>query len=420
MTAAAESGHAAGEDITTYNPFEGNRLGIGGMPGVMAARIEDRVVVVDFADWTARRFHHQWLRHCCYCPLCGNAADGIRFHTVASFDRDLRPARVETPGGDLVVTWPDGHLSAYGADWLIHNSYERVDRDRRSAWRPTLWKAELTDDFPSIDWSEATDGGAGHLRALTMLRDYGLLRIAGIGLDPGRTEALAALLGPIHETSVYSRIFEVRTEAVSKLGSKTAMAQAPHTDDAFYYSQPGIVVFHMLANTTVGGTSTYVDGFAVAESLRTEAPEAFATLTALPIDHIRRHPGEIDTRSRGPLISLDERGQVSGIRYFDRALAPLDVDHDDMDRLYDAVREYNRRVIDPAFTATIQIPAGDGMFIDNHRAHHGRTAFEPTEPRRIRTCHVPRDEFHGRLRELSRRFHPETHDLALPQGSRPT
>ncbi len=244
--------------------------------------------------------------------------------------------------------------------------------------------------------------------------------MAGIGTDPDDTETLAGLLGPIHETSVYSRIFEVRTEPVSKLGSKTAMAQAPHTDDAFYYSQPGIVVFHCIANTTEGGMSTYVDGLAIAESLAAEAPDAYDALTTLPIDHVRRHPGEVDIRSRGPLISLDEQGRPSAVRYFDRALGPVDADPDDVDRLYDAIREYNRRLLSDEFIARIQIRPGDGVLIDNHRAHHGRTAFESTEPRWIRTCHVPRDEFHGRLRELSRALAPDRPDQRLPPGSHGT
>ena len=118
-----------------------------------------------------------------------------------------------------------------------------------------------------------------------------------------------------------------------------------------------------------------------------------------------------------PLISLDEWGNPRGIRYFDRAMAPLDIEPDLVEPMYDAVREYNRRMLDPAFIAEIRVPPGDGMLIDNHRVMHGRTAFDPSSGRHMRLCHVPRDEFHGRWRELSRRLAPEQHDLHLPQGS---
>ena len=409
--------HDRAEAITAHNPFAGNRLGIEAPP-VVDARIDGRTVVVEFADDTTTAFHHQWLRANCYAASRGNPADGIRFTTVIDFDGDIEPSAVTALHGDLVVEWPDGEPSTFGPDWLRHHAYDDAGRARRAAWRPATWKAELAADFPTVDWRDASDGGAGQLGLYQHLRDLGIVRVRGLGTDPAATQALADLLGPIHETTVYGHIYDVRAEPVAKLGAKTGMPQAPHIDDAFYYSPPGIDIFHCLVNTSEGGLSTYVDGFAIAESIRAEAPDAFELLTTQPIQHIRRHPDEIDLRNRGPLISLDEWGNPRGIRYFDRALAPLDLEPHLIEPTYDAVREYNRRMVDPAFVAEIRVDPGDGMLIDNHRVMHGRTAFDPSAGRHIRLCHVPRDEFHGRLRELSRRLDPANHDLHLPQGSR--
>ena len=415
--AAASAQHGTVGDITTYNPYLGNRLGIDNAPAVTGAAIDGRQVHVTFADNRQRTYAAQWLRHCCWCTECGNPADGIRLVTVASFGSDITPTHAEACNGDLVLRWSDGHRSVYGSDWLDANAYDTDARQRRAAWQPATWRSELADSFPTVDWADASDGGTGQLDAYRKLRDYGIVRIDHLGTDPAGTELLANLVGPVHETTVYGRIYDVRAEPVAKLGAKTGMAQSPHIDDAFYYSPPGIDIFHCLVNTDVGGMSTYVDGFAIAESLRAEEPEAFEALTTLPITHVRRHPGEINMRSRGPLIRLDEFGRLGGIRYFDRALAPLDVPPDDVDRLYDAIRAYSARMESPDFMATIRVEPGQGMLIDNHRVMHGRTAFDPASGRHIRLCHVPRDEFHGRLRELSLGLDPKNHDLYLPQGS---
>ena len=413
----ASSAHGAVGSITTYNPHLGNQLGIANAPAVTGATIDGCRVHVEFSDGQCRTFASQWLRHCCWCTECGNPADGIRFATVASFPADIAPTKAQAADGDLRVVWPDGHRSIYGSDWLTINAYDDKARQRRAAWRPTTWRAELADNFPTVDWADACDRGVGQLAAYRLLRDFGIVRIANLGTDPQQTERLANLVGPIHETTVYGRIYDVRAEPVAKLGAKTGMAQAPHIDDAFYYSPPGIDIFHCLANTEFGGMSTYVDGFAIAESLRLDVPAAFEALTTLPVTHIRRHPGEINMRSRSPLIALDEFGHPSGVRYFDRALGPLDVPPDDIDRLYDAIRAFSDRMHSSEFTATIRVEAGQGVLIDNHRVMHGRTAFDPASGRHIRLCHVPRDEFHGRLRELSLRHDPWSHDQYLPQGS---
>lgn len=410
------SAHERADAITAHNPFAGNRLGIDA-PGVVDAAVDGRTVVVTYADGAGNAFHHQWLRHSCYSEVSGNPADGIRFTTTISFGSDIAPTSVTAVDGDLAIVWNDGHESLFGPDWLRHHAYDDAGRARRASWRPTTWRAELADDFPTVAWADASDGGEGQLRLYRTLLDHGTVRVSGLGTEPEQTEALADLLGPIHETTVYGRIYDVRAEPVAKLGAKTGMPQAPHIDDAFYYSPPGIDVFHCLHNTDVGGMSTYVDGFAIAESIEAEAPDAYELLTTVPIQHIRRHPDEIDLRFRGPLISLDEWGNPRGVRYFDRAMAPLDIEPVLVEPMYDAVREYNRRMLDPAFIAEIRVPPGDGMLIDNHRVMHGRTAFDPSSGRHIRLCHVPRDEFHGRWRELSRRLAPEQHDLHLPQGS---
>lgn len=416
-SASPSSHSASASDITAHNPHLGNRLGIDGLAAVAGAVAQERTVAVNFADGAERVFHNQWLRHCCYCPQCGNPADGIRFNTVISFESDIAIKSVRATEGDLEVIWNDGHKSTYGPDWLTHNAYGELDSERRSAWRPKLWRADLSRNFPSVAWGEASDGGAGTLGLYEMLRDYGIVQVTGLGVEPEQTERLAELMGPIHETTVYGRIYDVKAEPVAKLGAKTGMPQAPHIDDAFYYSQPGIDVFHCLVNTKDGGLSTYVDGFAIAETIRVSDPWAYEALTTLPIAHIRRHPDEIDLRNRGPLISLDEFGRPCGIRYFDRALAPLDVPSQQIDVMYDAIREFNRRMVSPDFVATIKVEPGSGVLIDNHRVMHGRTAFDPSLGRHIRLCHVPRDEFHGRWRELSRKLRPDEHDLYLPQGS---
>ncbi len=66
----------------------------------------------------------------------------------------------------------------------------------------------------------------------------------------------------------------------------------------------------------------------------------------------------------------------------------------------------------------IRVAEGDGMLVDNHQVLHGRTALDPSRGRHIRLCHVPRDEFHGRLRDLSVWLGADDTGWYLPQGPR--
>ena len=329
--------------------------------------------------------------------------------------------RLTAPNGEsLAVIWPDGHRSDYATNWLRTYDTSPTRREELKGYQPVLWKSDMPEHFPSVDYQATLNDDHTRLEMMEKLRDWGIVRIKDVGSNPDEFENLAALLGPIHETSVYGRIFDVKVEPVAKLGSKTGIHQDPHHDDVFYYAQPGIVFFHCLVNSEgTGGESTYTDGFAIAEAIRAEAPDAFELLTSVPIPHNRRHPGEIDVRVYAPLIRLDWTGRISGVRYFDRAMAPLNLPHEKIGPMYEAIREYHKRMVSPEFKAEIKLSDGDAVLIDNNRCQHGRNAFVATSPRRIRTCHVDRDEFHGRMRDLGARLGKADYDIWLPQGACP-
>ena len=60
----------------------------------------------------------------------------------------------------------------------------------------------------------------------------------------------------------------------------------------------------------------------------------------------------------------------------------------------------------------------DVLIFNNQRVLHGRTAFDRGEcGRHLRTCHEDLDEFHSRLRVLSRRQGRDGADMTLPVGA---
>ena len=204
------------------------------------------------------------------------------------------------------------------------------------------------------------------------------------GSNPDEFENLAALLGPIHETSVYCRIFDVQVEPVAKLGSKTGIHQDSHHDYAFYCAQPRIVFFHCPVNSEgKGGESTYTDIFAIAEAIRAEAPVAFELLTTMPVPHNRRHPGEIDVQVHASLIRLDWTGRISGVRYFARSMSPLDLPHEMIGPMYEAIPEFHKRMVSPEFRAEIKLSDGDTVLMTTTaatRAQRLRGDVAPAHP----------------------------------------
>ena len=134
--------------------------------------------------------------------------------------------------------------------------------------------------------------------------------------------------------------------------------------------------------------------------MRENDPDAFELLCRYAQDFNRIHPGSLDQRGRQPMIALDDRGEVAGIRFHTRAAGPLNLPTDVVEPYYLAHRRFCALLFDPANQARFQLEAGDAVLFDNHRVLHARAAFGDHQ-RHLQICNVARETFHERLRLLA-------------------
>ena len=363
-----------------------------------------------------RQVPYRWLRYECACEACGSSLPGLKRLHLHEVPAGVRPAAASwDAAAGLSVTWaPDGHVSHYASDWLAAALPDGRARVRCRA--PRLWDA--SQPFAELSYARLVDGGAGLYQALATLRDRGAVLVRGVPAEPGETERLAGLFGPLHETS-YGRVFNLESRPGVFVAGTTSRAQTPHTDEPFRYTPPGFLFFHSIrAGAESGGTSLLVDGFAVAEELRRDAPAAFALLSRVPVQFHRWHGGEDSFHTEAPVITLSFDGGLAGIRYNDRATAPLDLPADLIEPMLDALALFVSRLCEPRFQSRVLLQPGDLLIFDNHRVLHGRTAFDPTKAHRLlRSCHVDRDAVHSRLRVLAETWAPDEAGWPLPQGA---
>jgi gamma-butyrobetaine dioxygenase len=207
--------------------------------------------------------------------------------------------------------------------------------------------------------------------------------------------------------------------------SQSTSAMDPHTDDPYRYTPSGISVLHCIeASPTGGGRSTLVDGFAVAESIRTEVPAAFDLLCSVAVPWVRHRADSVEQGEAvhliadAPVIAVDRDGAVCGVRFHERSMGTLDIDPDLMDLYYRALIEFTLRIRSSAFQWEHGLQPGEALVFDNQRVLHGRTAFDGDPGRRhLRLCTVDRDQVHSALRLLRADFAPETELDKLPVGN---
>lgn len=373
-------------------------------------------VQLRWSDGARSRFHALWLRD--NCPSGGNKRSGPRTYSVVDLDPDLAVVDAfPNDEGDLEIEYSDGHVSIFDFDWLRGHSYESHDRSRLA--ERTTFRAG--DDVTTVVFP--LRGSVEHLALLEAVNTHGVCLVDDVPVSEISTESLAALIGRVRETG-RGRVHDVVIEADAWDLSDSGLGVDPHTDDPYRYSPSGCSFLHCL-EASEGGHSLLVDGFAIAEELRDEDPDAFDLLSeiAVPFLRYRREDGR---QSRGdahlvahaPIISVDRDHQICGIRFHERSMAPLDVEPSQVGEYYRAFITFTKMVNDPSRAIQRKLNPGQAIVYDNQRVLHGRAAISLDGGRHhLRMGTIERDQFHSRLRRLREDLErPGMHDV-LPQGA---
>lgn len=363
-------------------------------PAITDLAIDHEWLSVTWSDGTACRFPALWLRD--NLPEGRHRAEGQRTFDIASL-----PAYIEigdavlTDDGRLAVTFqPEERTALFEPEWLRAHELSETARVARRH-RPLPWDAGLQERLPEQPWQEPAAGGQGLLRFLQNLDRYGLAILRGGPTEPETVFEAVSWFGFVRETN-YGRLFDVVSQEAPSNLAFTGLALGLHTDNPYRDPVPGLQLLHCLEASADGGESLAVDGFAVAERLRAEAPEDFALLTRhwVPFRYLDRAAG-VDLSTRAPLIEIDDAGQVTALRYNNRSAAPFDLPAEVLPDFYRAYRRFGRLLHEAGQRVAFRLAPGDLFAVDNRRVLHGRSGFGGR--RRLQGCYADRDALRSRL-----------------------
>lgn len=363
--------------------------------------LDNRLEVL-WADGRVSPFHHLWLRDNCPCGECVYSVTREQVLEIIDVPANLAPSRASLDQGQLCIDWQDGHRSRFDPGWLRAHAYDDDSRaERRAAHQTTrVWRRDV--DVPVFQHDQLMDDDSALLGWMLALRDLGLSRVDGVPIAPGSLHRIAQRIAFIRETN-FGVLFDVKSKAAAAdSNAYTAFNLPLHTDLPTRELQPGLQFLHCLVNDADGGDSVFVDGFAIAQALRDEAPEDFRTLCEVPIE-FRNKDRRSDYRCLAPVIALDARGEISEIRIANFLRGPFDAPAERMDALYHAWRAFLTLTRDPRFRLQQKLRAGQMWCFDNRRTLHARTAFDPASgERHLQGCYIDRDELLSRILVLQR------------------
>ena len=366
----------------------------GSEPALKDAHALGRGVAFTWSDGLTAEFSTAWL-----LDNADPAEAGLGGHRVRTL-RELDEAgamEAVTIQGDAVDFTLTGQTLRCAASRL--RAFAEPPSPRTSPSEITLWSqgAQIAGCQPTPCADYLSDDRA--LRhALAEVTQFGLTRLTGAGVAPGTVEQVVRRFGFIRETN-YGRLFEVRVLTRPDHLAYTNRALEPHTDNPYRDPAPTLQLLHCIRNASESGDTYFVDGFALAQDIRLEAPEDFARLARHEAPFGYTTDSGDHYAARSPIIRLSAENAVRGVRFNHRALGAVDFGPAETALWYDAYLRFARAADAPERRLSLKMQPGDIVIFDNERLLHGRTEITGPADRLLEGCYAERD---GLLATLAR------------------
>lgn len=363
-------------------------------------RHDARMLEILWDDGSTGRFPYLWLLDSDPAGLHPDTKERIADLTAVPVD--AAPVEATIAGDDMTITWAhDNKVTVFEAGWLrAHQPGQRRPDPANTGFHK--WRSDLgADNIPRANADAVLNDDTALRDWLVQTRRYGYSIVEGLAdtIDAGTD--VAKRIGFLRETN-FGLTFEVMSKPNPNNLAYTPIALPLHTDLTNQELPPGFQFLHCLKNEAVGGGSLFCDGYAIADDLRNDDPEAFRILTEISVP-FRFHDGDTDIRSRKHVITLDMDGEVLEICFNAHIADVIDLPPEQIEPFMLAYRKIMAMTRDPKYVVSLKLRGGEMVVFDNRRVLHGREAFDPqTGARHLHGCYVDRGEFESRLRVLSR------------------
>jgi gamma-butyrobetaine dioxygenase len=356
------------------------------------------------------RFPAVWLRDNCPCAECLDPGSGQKLKDITELPAGLAVSAAEDMGESVVVTYaPDGHRSTFTRSWLAAHALGPAEdgdgdgggrtEDDKELWLPADL-AGNAEGLPEASWPCYLAEPAYRKRALDAVLRWGFVLLHDVPAEPGMVLQVAGSFGFVRETN-YGRLFDVRVEAQPGNLAYTSRRILPHTDNPYRDPVPTVQLLHCLRTADTGGETGLVDGFAAARELRATDRETFDLIAGTPVPFGFRDMST-ELRASQPLIQLNPRGRVRGIRFNNRSARPLRLPYAEVTAFYAAYRRWAELLARPERQLNLRLAPGDCLIFDNTRILHARTAFSVIGGRHLQGCYADLDGLASTLAILRR------------------
>jgi cation diffusion facilitator CzcD-associated flavoprotein CzcO/alpha-ketoglutarate-dependent taurine dioxygenase len=335
------------------------------------------------------RYHYVWLRDNCQCSECHDPVSHQKKSATLDLPSAPQPKVISEHSDYVEVTWEGepAHTSRFAWEWLAKNRYDAISSRNSVCESIHLWdRKELAVRLP-----KRFDARNANVSDWTSeLKQMGFVVVEN--LEPSGVDAVVDHIGPILETE-YGRIHVSRADSQSRIPdlSMTSTAMSVHTDSTFREITRLVQFLHCIENAAIGGETVLVDGFRVAEEMRSRYSPEFELLRTTPVSFSQWNPARSYMFVRNtPILQCRSHSDTLEEVFMSQRNAVLSVPFKDTVAFYEAYRCFCALLSQESFQYEFKLKPGDCLLAQNWRVLHGRRAFDlDSGPRHLNVWYVP-------------------------------
>lgn len=360
-------------------------------------RPTDSCLHITWDDGVESWYPWLWLRDHAHDEATIHPVTQQRQLDTAALPPDLRATSAVADDGVARLTWGTDEVSELPVEFLRRFRSPQAARIT-AAPQPVIWDAASIADMPvRVAFDAVMEGDEGLRDWLTTVATYGFAIVTGTPTTSDDTESLIRRIAYVRET-IFGGFWEFTADLSKADMAYTNLHLGAHTDGTYCHDAPGLQMLHCLYFDGTGGESTLVDGFKIADVLRTSEPALFDVLSrvAIPGQYIGDGAHLMAAR---PVFRHDHNGALVQVSYNNSDRAPFLLPPDEMAQLYAALRAFDRLANSDAMQWRHILRPGEALLFDNWRALHGRYAYTGT--RTMCGAYLNHEDFESRLRTLT-------------------
>ena len=352
-----------------------------------------RLITIDHTYY----LHPLWVRERSKEKDAVDQSNLQRLYDPESITEDLKFKNVEMcDEKSVIIHFSDEYKAKYCLYELLSELNKKQILPEKIHWNTS----DL--DTERLLFSYEKDETAQLLNILEYYHKYGFVIVEGLKAQKGEIINFAERIGFIRETN-FGKTFDVVSVQNPIDQAYTSVELGSHTDNPYRKPVPSIQFLFCIENTTIGGDSTIVDGYKVAEDLKKNDRQAFDTLSNVIIKFKYQDKDSI-LENESKIIDLNDEGEFQQIRFSNRLdFVPYD-SQEKLTEFYRAKRKFHKMINSKHYIKQFRLPPGGLLIVDNYRVLHGRTSFNTSEGHRfLQGLYIDHDSMESKYKILKAR-----------------